>query len=45
MKFANISKAKQLLGYNPRTQLHDGLKKFYEWFLQHQDLLMQEATL
>ena len=43
--FADISKAKNLLDYNPQTQLHDGLKKFYEWFLQHQDLLMQEATL
>jgi UDP-glucuronate 4-epimerase len=39
--FADISKAKQLLGYNPQTQLKDGLKKFYDWFLENKDLLMQ----
>ena len=43
--FADISKAKQLLGYNPQTQLHDGLNKFYDWFLQNEELLMQEPTL
>lgn len=39
--FADISKAKKLLGYNPGTKLDDGLKKFYNWFLQNQDLLMK----
>jgi UDP-glucuronate 4-epimerase len=39
--FADINKAKQLLGYNPQTQLKDGLKKFYDWFLQNEELLMQ----
>jgi UDP-glucuronate 4-epimerase len=39
--FADISKAKQLLGYNPQTILKDGLKKFYDWFLQNEELLMQ----
>ncbi len=39
--FADISKAKQLLGYDPRTQLKDGLQKFYDWFLQHRDILMK----
>ena len=38
--FANISKAKQLLGYDPQTKLKDGLKKFYDWFLENKDLLM-----
>jgi UDP-glucuronate 4-epimerase len=38
--FADISKAKKLLGYNPGTKLDDGLKKFYNWFLQNEDLLM-----
>jgi UDP-glucuronate 4-epimerase len=28
---ADISKAKQLLNYNPQTKLEDGLKKFVEW--------------
>ena len=39
--FADISKAKQLLGYNPQTKLKDGLKKFYDWFLQNEELLLQ----
>jgi len=30
---ADISKAKKLLGYNPRTPLSVGLPKFVEWFL------------
>jgi UDP-glucuronate 4-epimerase len=39
--FADITKAKQLLGYNPQTNLKEGLKKFYDWFLQNEELLMQ----
>jgi UDP-glucuronate 4-epimerase len=39
--FADISKANQLLGYNPQTELKDGLKKFYDWFLQNESMLMQ----
>lgn len=39
--FADISKAKELLGYNPQTQLKEGLKKFYEWFRQNEALLLQ----
>jgi UDP-glucuronate 4-epimerase len=38
--FADINKAKQLLGYNPKTQLKDGLKKFYDWFVENKELLM-----
>ena len=38
--FADITKAKQLLGYNPQTKFKEGIKKFYEWFLQNKDLLM-----
>ncbi len=38
--FADISKAKKLLGYNPQTQLKDGLKKFYDWFMQHEEMLL-----
>lgn len=39
--FADISKAKELLGYNPQTQLEEGLKRFYEWFKLHEALLLQ----
>jgi len=30
--FANVDKAKKLLGYNPKTEIAVGLKKFVEWF-------------
>jgi len=31
---ADISKARRLLGYNPTTQLSEGLPRFIEWFMQ-----------
>ncbi len=30
--FADISKAKRLLNYDPRTKIEDGIPKFVEWF-------------
>jgi UDP-glucuronate 4-epimerase len=30
--FANIDKARRLLGYNPQTSLTEGLRKFWEWY-------------
>ena len=30
--FADITKARALLGYNPQTQIEDGLRRFVEWF-------------
>jgi UDP-glucuronate 4-epimerase len=30
--FADISKARALLGYEPKTQIEDGLRRFVEWF-------------
>lgn len=39
--FADISKAKQLLGYQPKTKLEDGLKAFLEWFSQHKEVLLR----
>ena len=30
--FADISKARALLGYDPKTQIEDGLHRFVEWF-------------
>jgi UDP-glucuronate 4-epimerase len=32
--YADISKAKKSLGYNPTTKLSQGLPKFVEWFLR-----------
>lgn len=30
--FADISKARDFLNYNPQTKIEDGIKKFVEWF-------------
>ena len=30
--FADITKARKLLGYDPKTKLEDGIPKFVEWF-------------
>ena len=38
--FADISKAKRLLNYQPTTQLEDGLKNFYDWFLKNKEILL-----
>jgi UDP-glucuronate 4-epimerase len=40
--FADISKAKKLLGYTPGTGFNEGLDKFYNWFTQHKDLLFRQ---
>ena len=39
--YADITKAKELLGYNPQTPLRDGLEKFYTWFMANRELLLQ----
>lgn len=30
--FADISKARAMLGYDPKTQIEEGLRRFVEWF-------------
>ncbi|MEO8435688.1 MAG: GDP-mannose 4,6-dehydratase [Pyrinomonadaceae bacterium] len=30
--FADVTKARQLLAYNPQTQIEDGIHRFVEWF-------------
>jgi UDP-glucuronate 4-epimerase len=32
--YADISKAKSLLGYNPHTKIAEGIPKFVEWYLE-----------
>jgi len=32
--YADISRARQLLGYQPRTAIEEGIGKFVDWFLQ-----------
>jgi UDP-glucuronate 4-epimerase len=33
--FADIAKARRLLGYDPRTQIEPGIAKFVEWFQEN----------
>jgi len=33
--FADITKARKVLGYNPQTQIEDGIKRFVAWFQQN----------
>lgn len=33
--YADISKARELLGYNPRTQIEEGIQRFVEWFREN----------
>ncbi len=37
---ANITKAKQLLAYQPHTELKDGIQRFYDWFLHNKEVLL-----
>lgn len=32
---ADIAKARALIGYNPTTNFHNGIRKFVEWFLRN----------
>ncbi|HSB08786.1 MAG TPA: GDP-mannose 4,6-dehydratase, partial [Blastocatellia bacterium] len=34
--FADVSKARRLLGYEPRTQIETGIERFVEWFKQQE---------
>ncbi|WP_207428300.1 GDP-mannose 4,6-dehydratase [Pedobacter sp. SYSU D00535] len=38
--YANISKAQRLLGYNPSTELMEGLDAFYQWFKEKETVLL-----
>jgi UDP-glucuronate 4-epimerase len=36
LTYADISKARKLLDYNPTTKLSEGLPRFIDWFLRNQ---------
>lgn len=36
--FADIAKARRLLGFNPQTPIEDGIKCFTDWFCRQQNL-------
>ena len=35
--YADISKAKALIGYEPKTSFEDGIKEFIEWYKENSD--------
>jgi UDP-glucuronate 4-epimerase len=35
--FADISKARRLLGYDPQTPIEEGIRRFVEWFKEESD--------
>ncbi|MEI9944758.1 MAG: GDP-mannose 4,6-dehydratase [Chitinophagaceae bacterium] len=39
--FADISKAKRLLNYDPQTKFKEGLAEFYKWFTANSELLLK----
>ena len=32
--YANIDKARRVLGYDPKTKIENGIPRFVEWFRQ-----------
>ena len=34
---ADITKAKNLLGYNPKVSFDTGVKKFLDWYMHYED--------
>ncbi len=39
---ADISKARKLLGYNPKISVEDGMRYMYEWYCSHSDLFSKK---
>lgn len=42
--FADITKARRLLGYDPQTQIEEGIGKFVEWFRQQNSRTAERGT-
>lgn len=36
--YADITKAKKLIGYEPKTSFEEGIRKFVEWYKENKDL-------
>jgi UDP-glucuronate 4-epimerase len=41
--YADISKARKLLGYNPQVSFKNGMMSFYDWYLKEVDLPKKKA--
>jgi UDP-glucuronate 4-epimerase len=37
--YADITKSKKILGYDPRTQVEEGVQKFVEWYMENRESL------
>jgi len=35
--YANVDKAKAMIGYNPNTPIRDSIKVFYDWYMQQEE--------
>jgi UDP-glucuronate 4-epimerase len=44
LTFADISKARELLNYNPTTKIEQGIPKFTNWFVENQKQAAREAV-
>lgn len=44
MTFANIEKAKKILGYNPSTTMEQMIKKYHAWFLRQEEWYKMYGT-
>jgi len=42
--FADISKARRMLGYDPQTKIREGIPKFIEWYLAREQAQPQGAA-
>lgn len=40
---ASIDKAKEVLGYNPQTNIADGIKEAYNWIVEHKEEIEKDA--
>jgi UDP-glucuronate 4-epimerase len=40
--FADVSRAREVLNYNPHTKIADGLPKFVEWFLKQEEAVAKQ---
>ena len=43
--YADISKARSLIGYNPTYNMTSGINEFIKWYLQNKELLQDEAKM
>lgn len=41
--FADISKSKEILGYNPKVKIEEGIGRYVEWVLKHKNIKMNSS--